>query len=88
MSTVQMHAHAVTARKIDRLAPLRSGDGLAAPNEGVSLILEDGTKIRWGLGAAASIPQAGDWFIQDAEFGGVSFVISPAKFAALFTVAD
>jgi hypothetical protein len=87
MSEFQMKSHSVTARRIESLAPLHVGERLAAPDVGALLILEDGQKIRWVPEAAAPIPQAQDWFVQDTDFG-VAFIVTPAKFDEFFTPGD
>jgi hypothetical protein len=86
--TYQMRTHSVTAQRIERVAPLIvGGDKMFAPDKGIVLRLDDGSKLTWMIDTGSPAPQVGDWLVRDADLAA-TVVVSAAKFAALFAAAE
>jgi hypothetical protein len=77
-------SHAVTATKIVSVQPVRRGDQLMHPDDGIVLVLEDGKKHKWIIEDGIT-PLAGDMFVSDADLHAM-YVVNAAKFSELFTV--
>jgi hypothetical protein len=82
--SVSVNAHKVSAIRIESIQPLRRGGQLVHPDEGVLIILSDGTKKKW-LNEGGVPAKAGDLLISDTDLNA-TYVINPEKFAELFVV--
>jgi hypothetical protein len=81
----QVKAHAVEARKVASVQPLVAHGKMLSPNDGLTLILDDGTKETWVAEQNAAVPNIGDWFVVDDALR-TTFVMPAQKFAELFSV--
>jgi len=87
MSTYQMNSHAVTARRIDAVLPLViGGDKMLAPDAGIVLRLDDGTRKKWLAEPNAPMPKVGDWLVSNQELH-LTYVVNPEQFQRLFEAA-
>jgi len=83
----KIKSRAVSALKIVDLEPLYQRSQLRSIAEGVLLRLENGASRTWLAERDGAIPEAGFYFIEDAELG-TSAVVAPAEFVQLFDVED
>jgi len=75
--------HTVDARRIVNITPLVLGGRMLGPDEGTTLVLDDGTKQRWVGNGREAMPQDGDWLVVDAAMS-MTYVVAQAKFSELF----
>ena len=78
-------AHAVEARKVASVQPLVAHGKMLSPNDGLTLILDDGTKETWVAEQNAAVPSIGDWFVVDDDLR-TRFIAPAAEFEKLFQV--
>jgi hypothetical protein len=84
MTRYMARAREVLAAQIVRVEPLMGRNTtLMAPDSGLILVLDDGTKSKW-LAEDGSFPAPDDYVVHDGLLHH-DFIVSAAKFRELFT---
>ena len=83
MPAYRLNTHAVEASRIETLQPLVSQGKVLAPDNGLTLILEDHTKHNWIAEKDGQTPLVGDFLVHDAQLH-VTYVVAAHKFTELF----
>lgn len=81
--TIQVKAHPVTATKIVNVQPLISNGQMRSPEEGLTLMLDNGVRYKWLAEKDGAAPATGDWLVHDDELHTV-FIVVGARFSTMF----
>jgi hypothetical protein len=85
MYKVQMKAHGVAVARICAIDMLQVKGRICNPNEGVILVLDDGTRQTWLVEAGMDVPEIGQFLIVDNK---ISYIVDSAKFSAMFDAVE
>jgi hypothetical protein len=83
MTAYSIESHPVAAFQIVDVGPLIAQGKMMSPDNGLTLVLRDGTTQKWLSEKDGALPSVGDWLIRDEELK-VVYVVPAAKFTALF----
>jgi hypothetical protein len=76
-------SHEVQAAKITKTEPIFDHGAMVAPDRGLILVLDDGSREKWVADKSGVVPQIGDFVITDPELH-IRVVVPAARFAVMF----
>lgn len=88
MAQYHVNSHGVAALKIAGVLPLMGRNSvLVSPDQGLTLVLEDGSMHNWLAEKDSTFPSVGDFLVRDEELN-VTYIVAASKFSTLFAMTE